>query len=147
MAQVMDATEAVSSKSNPMLRLDHAILPSRHVVTDFLVFVDNCFWKIRDFCTSAVLQLLAHQSEVNFEVGDCLSRVCFVALDCEEGPDNKRRLKVKKYLSKEEAIKRNPALSEITPPRNAPGPKKLTPVSTERDTSRLAQAGKRAIAV
>jgi hypothetical protein len=99
------------------------------------VFHPKAVWVIADFCRSSGLELPDHEADVDIHPNDCLSRACYAELVHELGRDNKTRLSVKRYLSRNEAIGLNPGLGRMNVPTGTPPPKKLQKAGTGPLTS------------
>jgi hypothetical protein len=108
-----------------MFKLKQTTVPEDRWVFDYLIFSPKTFWVIRDFCWSSGLELPDHEADIDIYAGDCLLRVCYAELFHELGNDGKTRLKVKRYMSRADAIELNPSLTRVAVPSNAPPPKRL----------------------
>jgi hypothetical protein len=125
-AQVDDCSELMSKQGNLMYKLELAVLPKRRRIYTYLVFSEKAQWQVTSFCKSAGLEMPDDKdAEIALSEVDCLRRIVYVVVAHEEGTDGVDRAKVVRFLTREAAIKRTPALQMVPLPRNAPPPKKL----------------------
>jgi hypothetical protein len=95
------------------------------VLEAVLVFHPKSAWVIQDFCRSSGLELPAQEADINLNPEDCLRRICYAELVHERGRDGRTRLAVERYLTRKEALERNPGLAKVKAPADAPASKKL----------------------
>jgi hypothetical protein len=105
MAKIMNATQNNSKKGNPMLKLQLGLIPNRHTVFDYLVFMPEQGGKVGDFCNSAQL-VMPEDDSVSFgvPVEHVIGRFVYVRIEIEE--DNQGhgpRAVVAQYLTREGA--------------------------------------------
>jgi hypothetical protein len=124
MLQVVDCTETVSKKGSCMFKLKLTTIPHDRHVYDYLVFSPNTFWVISDFCRSSGLELPPEEADIDIYPNHCLLRVCYAEL-FHELDDGKTRLKVKRYLSRKDAIDINSGLARLNVPVGTPPASKL----------------------
>jgi len=75
---------------------------------------------------SSGLELPPQETDIDIYPNDCLLRICYAEL-FHELDGSKTRLKVKRYLKREEAIPINPTLGRVDIPAGTPPPKKRSP--------------------
>jgi hypothetical protein len=129
-AQVIEASDGFTRKSDPMIGLTLRIIPGRHQIVTFLVFSEAGFWTVRRFCIGAGLELPEHEAEISLPREDCLWRIVYVEIA--HGDFNgETREYVKRILPRELALKRKPELAQIELPANVPPSKPVTVIRQE----------------
>lgn len=130
MLRILEAIEQESSKGSDMIKLKLTTVPQNKYIWDYLVFHPKSAWVIQAFCRSSGLELPINEADVDLNPKDCLSRICYAELVHERGQDGRTRLVVERYLTRQEALKINPALQKVPLPDDAPPGKKLGPVAS-----------------
>jgi hypothetical protein len=126
LARVVAAEARLAETSgNPLIKLSLTVWPGSHRITTRLTFVPAALWMIEAFCDSAGLLLPdAIGSNVNLTADDCLGRYCYAWIKDRE-VDEDTYSTVHRFLTRENALKKNPELAKIPLPKDAPAPRKL----------------------
>jgi hypothetical protein len=113
------------SSGNPMIKLSLTLWPGGNKITTRLVFTSKALWMIEAFCESATLRLPdTVGAEVNLTADDCLGRYCYVWVKDRE-VEGDTFSNVHRFLTREAALKKEPALAKIPLPKDAPPPRRL----------------------
>jgi hypothetical protein len=113
LCKVSKAVKKVSKSNNEMIVLQLEI-PDARKLKAWLVFTPKMGWFINSFCESAELTRPRDEdAEILLEPKHCLGRYCYVSVKHEEDENGEPRAKVTRFLTREEAITRNPELQKI----------------------------------
>jgi len=113
LCKVSKAVKKVSKSSNEMIVLGLE-LPDQRRLKAWLVFTPKMSWYIVSFCESAELgRPNDKDAEIILEPKHCLNRYCYVLVKHEEDDGGELRAKVTRFLTREEALERNPDLLRI----------------------------------
>jgi hypothetical protein len=121
LARVIAAEARLAESSgNPLIKLSLTVWPGSHKIITRLTFVPAALWMIEAFCDSAGLLLPdAVGTDVKLTSDDCLGRFCYVWIKDRE-VDGDTYSTVHRFLTREAALKKNPALAKIPLPKDAP---------------------------
>ena len=113
LCKVSKAIKKVSKSNNDMIVLQLEIPDGRRLKC-WLVFTDKMHWYINNFCDSAeLIRPPEKDAEILLEPKHCLGRYCYPVVKHEEDDQGEPRAKVARFLTREEALKRNPELQRI----------------------------------
>ena len=113
LCKVSKAIKKVSKSNNEMIVLQLEIPDGRRVKC-WLVFTNKMHWYINNFCDSAELVRPPEKdAEILLEPRHCEKRYCYAVVKHEEGEEGEPRAKVARFLTRDEALKRNPELQRI----------------------------------
>jgi hypothetical protein len=114
LAKITAAKDRVSANGNPMLVM-RLSLPGKVEIPCVITFVEAARRLVNAFCDSA--QLIKPDSpdvEVELCAKHCAGRWIYVVVSADPN-DGESLPKVVRFLTREQAISRNPSLAEITP--------------------------------
>ena len=94
--EILNAAETVSKKGSDMIELKFRVLPDGPVFFDYLVFVENAFWKIDAF-RAAIGEIVLPDEEVEIHADDFIGKQGQARLSVETY-DGRKRNKVAAWL-------------------------------------------------
>jgi hypothetical protein len=115
----------------PMMMLTVSTVPVKRRLFYHLIFGGRGFFTVRDFCASAELELPEEEEgpeELSLPIEDCLNRIVYALVRQEEDNGGILRARVKRLLSRDQALNRNPDLEVIPLPPDVPAPKRVAMV-------------------
>jgi len=114
-AKVTQAKERVSENANEMIAMELQ-LSSGEYINYILTFVEPARPVINGFCRSAELEFPEGQDvEAELTAKDCLGRYVYVQITNDTSqPDSDPIPRVTRFLSRETALIKNPALAKVT---------------------------------
>jgi hypothetical protein len=117
----------------PMMVLTLSTVPDKRRLFYHLIFGGRGVFTVEDFCKSAELELPEEEGlELSLPIEDCLYRIVYPLVGQEEDNGGILRARVKKLLSREWALNRDPDLEAIPLPPNVPAPKRVAAVPASR---------------
>jgi hypothetical protein len=116
--RVVRAESKVSQSGNDMFKLVLEDVEGRGTINHFIVLIPKMAYQLLDFCEAANLQLPEDdEAELVLERFHFLNRYVYGQVIEEEDID---RVSIKRIMTREEALKKEPRLASVTVPENSP---------------------------
>lgn len=130
-AKVLTAKTGISARGNEYLTMRLELCPSKERISSTLTFVAGADTVISCFCSSIGLLRPARGAEYDLTPTDVIGRHLYIIISSEPDPDTGDLVAhVVRFVTRDDAIRRNPAISEIQ--LQPQEPLRLKPVTDER---------------